>query len=490
MWRQEMALLWTTGRRSGLTRRTALLTVPTDRPDSVLFVASFYGADQHPAWYLNLRANPRCILRWGRAKGPAIARELEGDERAAAWKRLVEEWPAYAGYQERTARRLPVVEVRFLPAGSAAPLICVVGGGQLARMMAEESEAAGVRTRVLGTAADTAARIPTADFVTIDGYDAATLVRASSGARSVTFDHEVIEQPVLAELSATRTLRPSAALLRFSQKAYQREQFLGRGLPVPRFVVARSTDEVDAWLAAEPTPWVLKASYGGYDGRGVCITSDADEARRFAEHVLPVEVVCEAAVALAGEAAVLVARGASGALATWPVFDTEQVDGMCHIVRYPSSLDDAVQAEMMSLARRIADEVEAVGTLAVEFFVDVDGTVLINELAPRPHNSGHLTIEASETSQFVNHLRGAAGLDPASTAMTSPAAAMVNIVGRPPDGFDLPGGEIVRGDGWAMHLYGKSPRPARKLGHVTAWGDSLVEAEELASRIAREGPPT
>jgi 5-(carboxyamino)imidazole ribonucleotide synthase len=370
------------------------------------------------------------------------------------------------------------------------PRIAVLGGGQLAQMMWQEADAVPAYCRPISLQGEEACRsIPAT--ATIAAFATEEILRAAAGCDVLTFDHEVVAPELLDEIGAALRLAPSASQMRFSHKDEQREQFRQAGLPVPEFRVVRDRAGLDSWMQLHPAPWLLKAAFGGYDGRGVIEFSDPAVGY---EYLAGCGVaVAEELLSLTAEAAVLTARSPRGGLVNWPVVDTLQVEGMCREVTYPSSLPPNVQARMVELAREIAERVEAQGVLAVEFFV-VGEQVLINELAPRPHNSGHLTIEASATSQFVNHLRGVSGLALGDTTMTAPAAAMVNLVGsqapsdhaanapRPPEVLSF--GESV------VHWYGKASKPGRKLGHVTNCAADLAtaigRAREDAARFGEE----
>jgi 5-(carboxyamino)imidazole ribonucleotide synthase len=228
---------------------------------------------------------------------------------------------------------------------------------------------------------------------------------------------------------------------------------------------------------------VLKAVTGGYDGRGVWIVDDLEQATVVLEdaHGRGVDLIAEQHLQLTGEIAVLVARTADGDCRVFPATETVQRGGICHLLRVPAGFGVAIAARAEELALRIADIVESVGILAVEFFV-IGADVLVNELAPRPHNSGHWTIEGTVVSQFEQHLRAVLGWPLGSTAMTAKAVVTRNLLG-PDDGSDpftvLP--DALATGRASIHWYGKSSRPGRKLGHVTAAADSVPEAEAIAS---------
>lgn len=366
-------------------------------------------------------------------------------------------------------------------ASSDIPKVAILGGGQLALMMDQEAERVPASCTIVCAPGDESCR-DRPNAIVVEAFVTDRIRTAAQGCDVLTFDHEVISNDVLVALDQAIRIAPSPAQMLFSHKDAQRQAFRAALLPVPNHAVVASMGELNDWLDSNPSPWLLKAAFGGYDGRGVLITTDRGEARAFVDG--NGVVVAEELLDLTAEAAVLVARNANGDLRTWPVFDTIQTDGMCASVTYPSKLPERVQQRMTKLAIDVAEFVQSQGVLAIEFFV-VGERVLINELAPRPHNSGHLTIEGSDTSQFVNHLRGVVGMPLGDTAMRYPAVVMVNLVGR--ESANEPQQDCVEHlDGAAVHLYGKTSRPKRKLGHITAWGDDLADVERRAHTIAAD----
>ena len=320
----------------------------------------------------------------------------------------------------------------------------------------------------------------------IEGFTEDAILAAVGEADVLTFDHEVVPPELLDRLAQRVRLAPTPTQMRYSHKDHQRRAFAAAGYPVPEFAVVHTEEELSEWISNHPSPWLLKAAFGGYDGRGVLIFEDPDIGFRYLRGCGT--AVAEELLDLSAEAAVLTCRSADGSLKHWPVVDTVQVDGMCAEVTYPSQLSEHTQRHMIELARSIAEFVDSQGVLAVEFFI-VGERVYINELAPRPHNSGHLTIEGSQTSQFVNHLRGVLGLDLGPTEMTAPAVAMVNLVG--PEAAAREGGSttptaaaVWKVKDATVHWYGKSSRPGRKLGHVTALGDNVADALHRARSAA------
>jgi 5-(carboxyamino)imidazole ribonucleotide synthase len=361
----------------------------------------------------------------------------------------------------------------------------IVGAGQLARMTHRAAIDLGVEVVVLATSADEPAvtagatcRLGSPDVL----EDLAGLAAACD---VVTFDHERIPTEHLEALERRGVaVRPSAAAALAAQDKLHARRLLGEelGLPVPAFAAVADAAEVARFALRHGWPVVLKARRGGYDGRGVAIVRTPGEA----EAVLGTggEWLAEACVPLDLELAAMVARRPSGEMVAYPVVETVQADGMCRELRAPAALPAALAAEAQQLARTIAERLGATGILAVELFVS-GGRLLVNELALRPHNSGHWTIEGAASSQFENHLRGVLDLPLGETALRAPAIATVNVVG-PPDGGDprarLAGALAVPGA--QVHLYGKAARPGRKLGHVTALAADPAHALDVARRAA------
>jgi 5-(carboxyamino)imidazole ribonucleotide synthase len=250
-----------------------------------------------------------------------------------------------------------------------------------------------------------------------------------------------------------------------------RERLTALAVPAPRWAPVSSADDLDRFGAEVGWPVVVKATRGGYDGKGVLVVHSAAAAAGVLASGTP--LIVEERVPLVRELAAVVARSPYGQVAAWPVVETVQRDGVCVEVLAPAPGLSAVRAvAAQQLAIRIATELDVVGVLAVELFETADG-ILVNELAMRPHNSGHWTIEGAETSQFENHLRAVLGLPLGSTAPRG-ESALVNLIGREPDAA-----EVLAVPGAHLHRYGKAARPGRKLGHVT------VVAEDAASRDAR-----
>ncbi len=370
-----------------------------------------------------------------------------------------------------------------------APRIAVIGGGQLARMMAQPAIALGVPLRLLAEADGVSAAQVIPDQLVGDYRDLPTLQQVTDGCAVVTFDHEHVPTEHLHALEdAGVACRPGPeALVHAQDKIVMREAMERLGAPQPRWAVVSSAAEVVEF----GLPCVLKVSRGGYDGKGVWVvrtSADIAEPLAVAEGA-GVRVLAEELVDFRRELAALVARAPSGQAAAYPVVASTQLDGICHEVIAPApDLDPARATEAQQLALRVAGELGVTGILAVELFETGDGRILVNELAMRPHNTGHWSQDGAVTSQFENHLRAVLDLPLGSPAARARWTVMVNILGSPrPDVGHLYDGyphALARDPQLRVHLYGKELRPGRKVGHVNAYGDDLAEVLERARHAA------
>ncbi|PZG36843.1 5-(carboxyamino)imidazole ribonucleotide synthase [Spongiactinospora gelatinilytica] len=365
------------------------------------------------------------------------------------------------------------------------PVVGVVGAGQLARMTQQAAIGLGVDLRVLaGDSGESAARV-ISDVRVGDYRDLDDLRDFAKGCAVVTFDHEHVPTDHIAALAADGlAVRPGAeALVHAQDKAVMRERLTAAGAPCPPW--RRVATEAEAREFGEEHGWpvVLKAVRGGYDGRGVWICDDPGEAAE----VLAggVALMAEAYVPFERELAVLVARSPHGQGVSYPVVETVQRDGICVEVLAPApDLDVEHAAEAQRVGLKIADELGVTGLLAVEMFQTKTG-MLVNELAMRPHNSGHWTIEGARTSQFEQHLRAVLDLPLGSPSMTAPVVVMANVLGGDdPDLFARYEHVMAHDPGVKVHFYGKEVRPGRKIGHVTALGDDLDSVRERARHAA------
>jgi 5-(carboxyamino)imidazole ribonucleotide synthase len=370
----------------------------------------------------------------------------------------------------------------------------MVGGGQLSRMTASPAAALGVGFRVLALDPQESAAQVTADVVLGRHDDLEALRRLADGATVVTFDHEHVPPEHLRALEDSGVaVRPGpSALVHAQDKIAMREALDRAGLPSPEWRRVTSADDLESVGEALGWPFVLKVSRGGYDGRGVWVVDDVASAQRVMAEtplVAGARWLAEERVPFTRELAAQVARSPHGQAVAYPIVRTVQVDGMCSEVVAPCpDLSDDRALEAQRIALEIARALDVTGMLAVELF-DTPAGVLVNELAMRPHNSGHWTIDGSVTSQFENHLRAVLDLPLGDPGTVAPWAVMVNIVG-PQDALDLPPlveayrHVLARDPGLKVHLYGKELRPGRKLGHVTVVGDDLDDLLARAHHAA------
>jgi 5-(carboxyamino)imidazole ribonucleotide synthase len=376
---------------------------------------------------------------------------------------------------------------------SGLPVVAMVGGGQLARMTHQAAIALGQSLRVLAAAAGESAALVASDVQIGSHDDLAALERLVDGATVLTFDHEHVptEHLRVLEQAGHRVAPGSAALVHAQDKLVLRQALQEAGEPQPAWARVDTVDEVVSFADRSGWPVVLKRPRGGYDGRGVFVVPDAAAAEGLlATHGA---LLAEERVPMIRELAVLVARSPFGQVAVWPVVETVQRDGVCVEVLAPAPLlDDGAAAEAQELAVRIADRVGVVGVLAVELFQTAEG-VVVNELAMRPHNSGHWTIEGSRTSQFEQHLRAVLDYPLGVVGMTAPVVVMANVLGGEASVPEWAGPGLderlhhlmAHWPDVKVHWYGKAQRRGRKLGHVTALGDDLETVRARAAAAAR-----
>lgn len=379
-------------------------------------------------------------------------------------------------------------------ARSRAAKVAMVGAGQLARMTLQAAIDYGIDLHVLAASDDDAAVIAGAAHTLGRPDRYADLAELAGIGEVLTFDHELVSIEHLRTLSrAGVRVRPSAEALQLScDKLFARRIFDGLGelrVPVPIFSSARTVDDVAAFASDHGWPVILKSRSGGYDGRGVHVLHGIEDARG----LLPAtrsgddaSWLIEEHLDLAGEFAVLLARNPSGHTAIYPPILTTQEDGICRELTMPADLPASVTAPALRMAESVISGIDATGVCAVEFFWTTDGRVLLNELALRPHNSGHITIEASHTSQFHQHLRGVLDWPLGSTEQVAPAAT-VNLIGGPTMVDPMRRIRDLQGvPGVHVHLYQKTPRPGRKIGHVTALAETVEVALERARLAAHQ----
>jgi 5-(carboxyamino)imidazole ribonucleotide synthase len=375
----------------------------------------------------------------------------------------------------------------------------IIGAGQLARMLEESASTLGIATTVLATSSDEAAVETAGDVVLGSADDLEALHTLAGSCDVVTFDHELVDLNLIASLEdAGIDVFPSSSALLFSvDKAAMRERLHHAGLPVPRYSIVPAGVGVDFAAIGESWGWplVIKTASGGYDGKGVFVVSSVEEAHRIEHELRDAKrtMVVEEHVNIVKEIAAMVVRNSAGEICSYPAVETVQQDGINREVIAPAEIDPDLLSAANAIAVRIAELIGVVGVLAVELFTTNDG-LMINELALRPHNSGHWTQDGAVTSQFENHLRAVLGLPLGDTSLRDPFVCSVNILGgNDVASFDPLLAEAL-GVNAKVHLYGKAPRPGRKLGHVTATGSDRTEVRNRAWAAAvalkTPAPPT
>ena len=360
------------------------------------------------------------------------------------------------------------------------PVVGVIGGGQLARMMIPPAVALGIELRVLAEAPDSSARLAA---TTVGDYrDAPTVLAFARGCDAITFDHEHVPQEVLRALvDAGAAVRPGPDALLYAQdKLAMRARLAELGVPMPDWARVSSVEELESFLADHGGRAVVKTPRGGYDGKGVRVVEDAHDADDWLESG---PVLVEELVSFRRELAQLVARRPSGEVRPWPVVETVQQGGVCAEVFAPAPhATESIERAAAEIATTVANGLGVTGVLAVELFETTGGRVLVNELAMRPHNSGHFSIEGSVTSQFEQHLRAVLDWPLGDPELRAPVTVMINVFGALPDHQIV--AALAHQPSVKVHAYGKGPRAGRKAGHVTALSDDLDDAVYRARAAA------
>lgn len=378
----------------------------------------------------------------------------------------------------------------------------ILGGGQLALMLAQAADELGIEVRILSLSADDPAMSAAHEHVLGDPNDVETVARFSEGCDLITFENEFVPAAVLRRLqeNGRDRVRPSPRVIFEMQNKLRQKKLLARlGIPSATYATPELGERADDWARrvwlelGESGGPVLKWAELGYDGKGTCLAHTLEEAVDFARDAFvgKREIFAEARVDYVREVAVVACRSIMGEFAAWPLVVSKQVNGTCFLVTGPATrlgVDPALEAEAHEYARKIAEDLEIVGVFAVELFETRDGRLLVNELAPRVHNSGHYTMDASVTSQFTNHWRALLGLSLGDPRSLTDAFAMINLLGpshsSPRKGpLPLPALPTFAGAQFAAHWYGKREvRPGRKMGHVNV---RLARAADLG-RVVEE----
>jgi 5-(carboxyamino)imidazole ribonucleotide synthase len=376
-----------------------------------------------------------------------------------------------------------------------SPIVAVVGGGQLARMMAPAATALGITLRVLIESPAASAALAAHETVVGSPSDADAIAALLADPRPdvVTWEHEHIPREVFDACEAHGVpARPGIGALLYAQdKIEMRTRMDTLGLPNPSWRIVSGLDDVREFLAAHGGEGVLKTARGGYDGKGVRLVSDPEEARDWLDAAASggERLLIEERVAFSRELAIQVARRPSGEVVPWPLVESIQVDGVCSEVIAPApDTPKLLEREAWTIAATIATKLGVAGVLAVELF-QVGDRIVVNELAMRPHNSGHWTIDGCVTSQFEQHLRAVLDLPLGATTPLAPWAVMANVLGGGRESLESSLADVVDSE-VKVHLYGKEVRPGRKVGHVTLTGTDLANLRAravAAAAIVRDG---
>jgi 5-(carboxyamino)imidazole ribonucleotide synthase len=358
--------------------------------------------------------------------------------------------------------------------------IGILGSGQLGRMLTLAARAMGYRVHVFSPETDSPAG-QVADEEVVADYADLDAVRAFARAVDVvTFEFENISAAATAAADELVPVRPGGWVLHTSQQRLREKTFLrDAGLPVAPFAAVRSLADLQQALSSIGCPAVLKSAAWGYDGKGQARVDTPKQAVSAWESLGRCECILEAFVAFEREVSVVMARGSDGACSHFGVIENRHANHVLDVSVAPADVPARAQHEAVALTRSIVERLDVVGVLCVEFFVNQDGSLLVNELAPRPHNSGHFSIDACMTSQFEQQLRAVCGLPLGAPTQLRPAA-MANLLGDLWEAGEPDWPAALALPGVKLHLYGKTePRAGRKMGHVTALADTTTEATRL-----------
>lgn len=373
----------------------------------------------------------------------------------------------------------------------AAYRIGIVGGGQLAKMTAQAAQQLGCELVILERNQQSPALGLSAEFIIGDWDDPEQLIRLAEKVDVVALENEFVDANALQQLEAAgHLLYPSSKTIGLVQdKLIQKQTLLASGIAMPEFIAVDGPDDIQRAADALGWPLLLKARRNGYDGKGnatVNTSSEIDTAWRKLDGHNGNNLYVEAFCPFTRELAVMITRGQDGEIVSYPMVETVQQDHICHTVIAPADIDQTLAHRASEIAKQAVVAIDGVGTIGVEMFLTEQNDILLNEMAPRVHNSGHYTIEACHTSQFENHVRALLGWPLGSTEMQHVHAVMVNLLGVA-DGSGYPTGieQALAMTGVHVHTYGKlQSRSGRKMGHLTVVGDDLEQLHKTAETAA------
>ncbi|WP_456272600.1 5-(carboxyamino)imidazole ribonucleotide synthase [Bacillus sp. AK031] len=358
--------------------------------------------------------------------------------------------------------------------------IGIIGGGQLGRMMALAAKEAGFRIAVLDPGADSPCTQVADEVITASFEDREALGRLAAISDVVTYEFENIDYEALKELTEKAYIPQGAELIRITQdRIAEKEALVYGGVKVAPYEVIFERTEMREKAEKLGYPVVMKTARGGYDGKGQVVLYDGTDIEKAAGLLAGGACVMEKWMSFDKEVSVIVTRNPSGEISVFPAVENIHRDNILHQTIAPARITSADNENAVTIAKKVAETLDMIGTLAVEMFLTKEGDIYVNELAPRPHNSGHFSIEACETSQFAQHIRAVCNWPLKSTAIIKPAL-MVNILG---EHMEAVVGQIPNKRNWSIHLYGKDEaKVKRKMGHVTILTDdiegTLTELEE------------
>lgn len=375
-----------------------------------------------------------------------------------------------------------------LPSGHR---IGIVGGGQLAKMTSLPAMELGCEIVILEKTRNTPSSSLAAEVLYGNWDDPVNLLSLANKVDVVSLENEFVDANALQEVEdADHMLFPSAKTIGLVQdKLIQKQTLSDVGIPVAPFIGVNSKQDIENHANELGWPMVLKARRNGYDGKGNATLKSIDDIEDAWTKLdgdnreLYLEGFCN----FKCELAVMITRSIDGEMVNYPVVESVQKDHICHIVRAPARINEKLANQAIKIARKAVSTIDGIGTIGVEMFLTEDDQIVLNEMAPRVHNSGHYTIEACECSQFENHVRAITGMPLGSTKMISPAAVMINMLGvEEGTGYPVGIAEALAVDGAHIHVYGKTTSNiGRKMGHITALGETIEEAEKIANQAAQ-----
>lgn len=368
--------------------------------------------------------------------------------------------------------------------------IGIVGGGQLGRMLTLAALPLGFKVVVVDPGQHSPAAQVGAEEITANLYDEAALRELARRSDFVTVEIEHLDAEVLAKIARElkTPINPAPATIRLIQDKYLQKEFLAaHDIPVAPFVKIDDEKSANAALKKFKGKMLIKARHGAYDGRGNMVVKSALDVHHALEHFAGRQLYAEAFVPFTKELAVMVVRNMKGEVKTYPVVETIHKRNICLEVLAPAPVSQVIQKRATKVAAKVAGFLEGAGMFGIELFLTKDGNILVNEIAPRVHNSGHYTMDASRTSQFEQHIRAVTGLPLGSTDLTSSAAVMINILGEHDRPTEVKGlKEALAVPGTNVHLYGKSPTKVdRKMGHINATGKTVEQARARARKARK-----